>query len=58
MKVKKKKREVRGNRKASYPTKTFLISCNNNNNKNNNNNNSNNNFNNNNTLLNSSQIEN
>ena len=59
MKVKKKKREVRGNRKASYPTKTFLISFNNNNNKNNNNNNnSNNNFNNNNTLLNSSQIEN
>ena len=54
MKVKKKKREVRGNRKASYPTKTFLISFNNNNN----NNNSNNNFNNNNTLLNSSQIEN
>ena len=58
MKVKKKKRQVRGNRKASYPTKTFLISFNNNNNKNNNNNNSNNNFNNNNTLLNSSQIEN
>ena len=57
MKVKKKKREVRGNRKASYPTKTFLISFNNNNNKNNNNN-SNNNKNNNNTLLNSSQIEN
>ena len=42
MKVKKKKREVRGNRKASYPTKTFLISFNNNNNNNNNNSNNNN----------------
>ena len=41
MKVKKKKREVRGNRKASYPTKTFLISFNNNNNNNSNNNNNN-----------------